>query len=136
MQDLKLLDVTPLSLGIRVEGEDMSVIIPRNTKLPTIMERIYETRVDNQVAFLVPVYQGESKNTKDNTLLDEFTLGGIPPAPAGMQVMKVCFNMDANGILNVSAELKSTGNKKSITIARSGNLSNEDIEKMHKKVEL
>ncbi|GKB09540.1 heat shock cognate 70 kDa protein-like protein [Tanacetum coccineum] len=111
VQDLKLFDVTPLSLGIRVEGEDMSVIIPRNTKLPTIMERIYETRVDNQVAFLVPVYQG-------------------------MQVMKVRFNMDANGILSVSAELKSTGSKKSITIARSGNLSNEDIEKMHKKVQL
>nr|GEY87369.1 heat shock cognate 70 kDa protein-like [Tanacetum cinerariifolium] len=103
VQDLKLLDVTSLSLGIRVEGEDIS---------------------------------GESKNTKDNTLLDEFTLGGIPLAPAGMQVMKVCFNMDANGILSVSAELKSTCSKKSITIARSGNLSNEDIEKMHKKVDL
>lgn len=115
--DLILSDVTPLSLGIEIYDDDMSVVIVRNTRIPTIKECEYVTRFDNQKSVLVPVYQGESNNTKNNKLLDKFILHGFPPAPAGQEKMKVCFNIDANGILTVSAEVISTGNKASITIA-------------------
>ncbi|KAM0007336.1 putative Heat shock protein 70 family [Helianthus debilis subsp. tardiflorus] len=136
VKDLILLDVTPLSLGIRTGGAYMSVIIPRNTPIPTMKEDIFETMDDNQVSASVRVYQGECGETKDNIFLDEFTLHGIPPGPKGKEKMKVCFSIDANGILDVSAELVSTGNKRSIVIAGSGNVSKDDIEKMLKKVEL
>ncbi|MFS7951627.1 putative Heat shock protein 70 family [Helianthus anomalus] len=114
----------------------MSVIIPRNTPIPTMKEKIYYTLYDNQVALSVPVYQGECGETKDNIFLDEFTLYGVPPGPKGKEKMKVCFSIDANGILDVSAELVSTGNKRSMVIAGSQNVSKDDIEKMLKKVEL
>ncbi|MFS7938933.1 putative Heat shock protein 70 family [Helianthus anomalus] len=121
VQDLILLDVTPLSLGIRVhEVDDMSVVIPRNTRIPTMKEEVYVTYINNQVSALFDVYQGEGRKTKENIFLDKFTLHDVPAAPAGEQKFKVCFNIDVNGILHVSAEVISTGNKKSITIVRSG----------------
>ncbi|MFS7961716.1 putative Heat shock protein 70 family [Helianthus anomalus] len=135
VKDLILLDVTPLSLGIETEENRlMSVIIPRNTPIPTMKEKIYSTLYDNQVALAVDVYQGECGETKDNIFLDKFTLYGVPPGPRGKEKMKVCFSIDANGILDVSAELVSTGNKRSIVIAGSGNVSKDDIDKMLKKV--
>ncbi|KAJ0654905.1 putative Heat shock protein 70 family [Helianthus annuus] len=119
VQDFILHDVTPLSLGIWVvEDIDMSVVIPRNTSIPTIQERVYYTSKDNQVSCKFDVYQGEGKYTKENVFLDTFTLYGVPPAPVRDQKFKVCFNIDANGILNVSAEVISTGNKRNITIAK------------------
>ncbi|KAI3745940.1 hypothetical protein L6452_08352 [Arctium lappa] len=134
VQDLILLDVTPLSLGIEVNIDDMSVVIPRNSPIPTIKEHIYVTQFDNQESVRISVYQGESKKAKENSFLDEFLLNGIPAAPALEQRIKVWFNIDANGILNVSAEVVSTGNKRSITIEKGGSLSKDDIEKMLKKV--
>ncbi|KAI3807844.1 hypothetical protein L1987_23779 [Smallanthus sonchifolius] len=136
VKDMILLDVTPLSLGISINEGFMSVIIPRNTPIPTTKEDVYVTRYDNQVTLAVPVYQGECDEVADNIFLDEFSLYGVPPAPKGKESMKVCFSIDANGILDVSAELVSTGNKRSIVIAGSGNVSKDDIEKMLKKVEL
>ncbi|KAI3676317.1 hypothetical protein L1987_85923 [Smallanthus sonchifolius] len=106
VKDLILLDVTPLSLGIAVNEGDMSVIIPRNTPIPTTREMGgYVTRMDNQVSIRVLVYQGECSEVKENIFLDEFTLYGVPPGPAGKEKLKVRFSIDANGILKVSAEL-------------------------------
>ncbi|KAF5775029.1 putative Heat shock protein 70 family [Helianthus annuus] len=136
VKDLILLDVTPLSLGTRVKKQDMDVIIPRNTPIPTMKEKIYVTANDDQESITVDVYQGECRKVKDNIFLDEFDLHGIPPAPARKQEMKVCFSIDANGILEVLAELESTGKKRSTVIDGSGNVSKEDIEKMLKKIEL
>ncbi|KAD1768277.1 hypothetical protein R6Q59_007293 [Mikania micrantha] len=122
VQHLEVLEVTPLSLGIRVEKDrDMSVVIPRNTPIPTIKKNDYFTSEDNQESALFEVYQGESKYTKDNVCLGKFILNDIPAAPKGKQSFNVCFNIDANGILHVSAKLISTGKKISITIAKSGN---------------
>ncbi|KAL8246078.1 hypothetical protein R6Q59_007294 [Mikania micrantha] len=118
VQDLVLFDVTPLSLGIRVEEDiDMSVVIPRNTPIPTIKKGVYRTSEDNQVSVSFKVYQGESKHTKDNIFLDNLTFVGVPAAPKGEQKFNVCFNIDDNGILIVSAVLISTGTKIGITIA-------------------
>ncbi|KAL8206099.1 hypothetical protein R6Q57_009650 [Mikania cordata] len=136
VKDLVLLDVTPLSLGTRIKERTMSVIIPRNTPIPTTREEIYETLYDNQTSMLVDVYQGECNDVNDNIFLDEFLLYGFPPRPAGKEKMKVCFSIDANGILHVLAESATTGNKKSIVITNSGDLSKEDIEKMLEKVAL
>ncbi|KAJ0821445.1 putative Heat shock protein 70 family [Helianthus annuus] len=136
LKNMTLLDVTPLSLGIEISDGDMSVIIPRNTPIPTKKENIYQTRFDNQTSLVVPVYQGECAETKDNIFLDKFTLYGVPPGPKGKEKMKVYFSIDANGILDVTAELVSNGNKRSIVIAGSANVSKDDIEKMLKKVEL
>ncbi|MFS8016633.1 putative Heat shock protein 70 family [Helianthus anomalus] len=141
VKDLALLDVTPLSLGTSVYYEHlkegyMSAIIPRNTPIPTIMEKVYCTLVDNQASMPVDVYQGEYAKVKDNIFLDEFIIRDVPPAPKGDEKIKVRFSIDANGILDVSAELLSTGNKTNMVIAGSGNLSKDDIENMLKKVEL
>ncbi|KAL8233540.1 hypothetical protein R6Q59_019640 [Mikania micrantha] len=136
VRDLVLLDVTPLSLGTCTEGRYMSVIITRNSPVPTAKEDIYVTSVDNQASVRVGVYQGEFDEVKDNIFLDEFRPHGIPPAPAGEQKMKVCFSIDANGILDVSTELLSNGNKWSMVIAGSGNVSKDDIEKMLKRIEV
>nr|GEV66917.1 heat shock cognate 70 kDa protein-like [Tanacetum cinerariifolium] len=116
VKDLILLDVTPLSLGIRLCYETMGVMIPRNTPIPTMKERVYGTQFDNQVSAEFNVYQGESNSIRDNILLGSFALYDILAAPAGKQKFKVCFNIDASGIVNVSAKVISTGNKKSITI--------------------
>ncbi|KAI3807854.1 hypothetical protein L1987_23790 [Smallanthus sonchifolius] len=136
IKHLILLDVTSLSLGVESKGRYMGVLIPRNTPIPTMKEQYRVTMHDNQVSMDVCVYQGECNETKDNIFLDKFTLHGVPPAPAGKEEMKVRFSIDANGILDVSAELVSTGNKRSMVIAGSGNVSKDDIEKMLKKVEL
>ncbi|KAJ9542549.1 hypothetical protein OSB04_029055 [Centaurea solstitialis] len=133
VQDLVLLDVTPLSLGIEVNIDDMSVVIPRNTPIPTVKEHMYSNQ-ENQTKVAIQVFQGECRKTKDNIFLDKFSLDGIPAAPKGTEKIKVWFNIDANGILDVSAEVVSTGNKKSLTIDKGGDLSEEDIQEMLKKV--
>lgn len=123
VRGLILEDVTPLSLGISIKYEHvMSVVIPRNTPIPTIKEGTYHTLLNNQVKMNIDIYQGESKKAKENIFLGSFVLHGIPPAPAREQKVKVCFNIDADGILNVSAEVKSTGNTKSIRIEKWNNV--------------
>ncbi|KAJ0443071.1 putative Heat shock protein 70 family [Helianthus annuus] len=136
LKNMTLLDVTPLSLGIEVGQGDMSVIIPRNIPIPTKKENIYCTQFDNQTSLRVAVYQGECAEIKDNIFLDEFAIYGVPPGPKGKEKMKVYFSIDVNGILDVTAELVSNGNKRSVVIAGSANVSKDDIEKMLKKVEL
>ena len=136
VKDLLLLDVCPLSLSIKTAGDIASVLIPRNTTIPTKKTQSFSTYADNQTAVDIEVCEGERSMFKDNHLLGKFHLDGIPPAPRGSPRIEVTFDVDANGILTVTAEEKATNNKKSITITNEkGRMSKEEIEKMIKEAE-
>ncbi len=135
VKDVLLLDVTPLSLGIETMGGVATKLIERNTTVPTSKSETFSTAADNQPQVEIHVTQGERELAADNKSLGRFTLDGIAPAPRGVPQIEVTFNIDANGILNVTARDKGTGKEQSITISNSGNLSKEDIEKAAKDAE-
>ena len=135
VKDVLLLDVTPLSLGIETLGGVFTRIIDRNTTIPTKKSQVFSTAEDNQNAVTIRVFQGEREMAADNKLLGQFDLMGIPPAPRGMPQIEVTFDIDANGIVNVSAKDKATGKEQQIRIQASGGLSEADIDKMVKDAE-
>ncbi len=130
VKDVLLLDVTPLSLGVETLGGVMTVLIPRNTTIPTRKTEIFSTAEDNQTAVDINVLQGERPLAKDNKLLGTFRLDGIPPAPRGVPQIEVTFDIDADGILHVTAKDKATGKETGITITATTNLSEEEVERM------
>ena len=135
VKDVLLLDVTPLSLGIETLGGVFTRLIDRNTTIPTKKSQVFSTADDNQGAVTIKVYQGEREMAADNKVLGEFNLEGIPPAPRGVPQIEVTFDIDANGIVNVSAKDKATGKEQQIKIQASGGLSDADIEKMINEAE-
>ncbi|PSQ01217.1 molecular chaperone DnaK [Halobacteriales archaeon QS_5_70_17] len=135
VDDIVLLDVTPLSLGIEVKGGLFERLIEKNTTIPTEESKVFTTAADNQTNVQVRVFQGEREMAEENELLGEFQLAGIPPAPAGTPQIEVTFNIDENGIVNVEAEDKGSGNAESITIEGGAGLSDEQIEQMQQEAE-
>jgi molecular chaperone DnaK len=135
VKDVLLLDVTPLSLGIETLGGVFTRIIERNTTIPTKKSQVFSTAEDNQNAVTIRVFQGEREMAADNKILGQFDLMGIPPSPRGMPQIEVTFDIDANGIVNVSAKDKATGKEQQIRIQASGGLSETDIQKMVKDAE-
>jgi len=135
VKDVLLLDVTPLSLGIETLGGVFTRLIPRNTTIPTKKAQVFSTAADNQTQVGIKCLQGEREMASDNKLLGQFDLSDIPPAPRGMPQIEVCFDIDANGIVNVSAKDKATGKEQNIQIRSSGGLSDADIEKMVNEAE-
>ena len=136
VKDLLLLDVTPLSLGLETAGGIMTKMIEKNTTIPTTKSQVFSTYADNQTAVTIRVFQGEREMAADNKVLGEFNLEGIPSAPRGAPQIEVAFDIDANGIVNVSAKDKATGKEQKVTIQSSGGLSTEEIDKMVKDAEL
>jgi molecular chaperone DnaK len=136
VKNIVLLDVTPLSMGVETQGGIFDKLIERNTTIPTKKSRIYTTAQDNQPEVEIHILQGERPRAQDNKSLGRFHLAGIPPAPARVPQIEVTFDIDANGILNVTAQEKATGQKQSITISGSGNLNKDEIERMVREAEL
>ena len=135
VKDVLLLDVTPLSLGIETLGGVFTKLIDRNTTIPTRKSEVFSTAADNQTSVEIKVYQGERAMARDNRMLGVFQLIGIPPAPRGIPQVEVTFDIDANGILNVTAKDKATNNEQKITITSSSGLSKDEVEKMAKDAE-
>jgi len=135
VKDVLLLDVTPLSLGIETLGGVFTKLIERNTTVPTRKSEVFSTAADNQTSVEIKVYQGERSMSRDNRLLGVFQLVGIPPAPRGIPQIEVTFDIDANGILHVSAKDRGTGNEQKITITSSSGLSKDEVEKLARDAE-
>jgi molecular chaperone DnaK len=136
VKNIVLLDVTPLSLGVETQGGIFDKLIDRNTTIPTKKSRVYTTAVDNQPEVEINILQGERPMARDNKSLGRFHLGGIPPMPARVPQIEVTFDIDANGILNVSAQEKGTGSRQQITITGSGNLNRDEIDRMVREAEM
>ena len=136
VKDVLLLDVTPLSLGIETLGSVNTVLIAKNTTVPTSKSQVFSTAADNQTSVEVHVLQGERPLAKDNKSLGRFVLDGIPPAPRGLPQIEVIFDIDANGILQVTAKDKASGKNQSIRIEGSTGISKEEVDRMRKEAEL
>ena len=135
VKDMLLLDVTPLSLGIETLGGIMTKLVEKNTTIPTEKKQVFSTADDNQTAVTVKVFQGEREMAADNRLLGQFNLEGIPPSPRGVPQIEVKFDIDANGILNVSAKDLGTSKQQTVRIEQTAGLSEDEIEKMRNEAE-